>query len=336
MSRSRGANQMTFEELITSEDRGIIVVCNLLDTEASGLIGRNLIIKFTNLWRAVYEVLRQREAADLFEELLASVTEIVDPEALWNSFRIESTHDFRFLKGLVLPEQPLSTVKTTKFIEDVLDQESREWFEKEGIAFPYSDRVPNGEYQALKLLELAAHETRFLTGTAGLGEYPLWATMTGHLERGIAGIEVDKLGDRVRDLVGLVHRTAGDVVLRVDLPHECLREGRFARPTIFDGPGPRFTSVPRDPPEDEAIGWGWTFQLEALHDATVRAAGVPECVCDSHPASGFAGREFAYKPLGIVQLARSDPLGENDDKFAAYLMNGRTRDELRAALCALR
>jgi hypothetical protein len=205
----------------------------------------------------------------------------------------------------------------------------------EGIKFPYNVLTGAGEDHARRLETLDPADRQFRIGDAGLLDRVLWITPVDQLAAGLAGTVGDARADRARDVIGLVHRGKGDVLVSVDIPSDALFPRRVAKPTLFDGVNSRFTSVPRDPPAF-APDWGWTFDLRAMFALPVRSAGVPEQICDHEPVNGFRGRMSSFAPLGIAQLPRGDVEGTGDDAFAIHLQNGRTPAAVVAALEALR
>ncbi len=312
-----------FERALVSSDRGVAVVCNLLDTVDAGILSRDVIVEFLNLWRAVYGQIVGSRSPAVVVELVASLDSVTDPVVRLKKYGLPAARDFRFLKaGGAMPSE-VTTVKLAGFMEKACSAEGLRRFAAEGISFPFNASTAGGEAQAAALLDLEPDETVFEVGDLGFGDRVLWITTEKAVTTELAGVPANDLADRVRDVVGLVRRRAGDVLVSIRIPREALAGRRLARPTFLDGVNERFVSVPRDANEKMGPDWGWTFDLRALSQSAIRSAGVPERLCDAEPAAGFAGLASRFAPLGVVRVPRRDDLGVADDLFSARLRGGR-------------
>lgn len=325
---------MTFEEAVTATDRGNIIANNLLDSQIHGIIDEPTLGEFLDLWEQVFQILETRSSLDIPGALVDAVDAVADPIQLQTSFGISSTRDFRFLRIVAPTTSSLATVTLAGLVDKVCDRASEERFALEGISFPFNVTTTGGAPQARLLERLAPSERTFTIGASGLGNRPLYVTTRDDLEAAVGGLPRDDAADRARDLLGLVHRAEGDVMVTLDIPDNAMPGRRICRPTFLDGGNSRFMSVPRDAP-DLAEEWGWTFDLRALFTGG-RCAGLPERICDSEPVAGFVGETSLFEPLGIARVPRGDPLGTYDAEYSTFLAQGRTRADLMAGLAALR
>jgi hypothetical protein len=327
-------NFMTFEEAVVATDRGVIVAINVLESVTHGVVSDSAVREFIQVWAQVYDVLLVRNVAQPDLALIDAIDIIADPDALQRAFGIAGTADFRFLRVVSPTADAVSTVKLAAFVEKICDDASADRFALEGISFPYNATTAAAASQARALESLTDDEREFTIGALGFGDRTLWVTPRAHLASAIGGLAPDDTADRARDVLGLVHRAPGDVMVSIELPAAAAASCRTGRPTFLDGVNPRFTAVARDAPplSDE---WGWTFDLRALF-GTGRHAGLPERICDPEPAAAFQGLTTSFAALGVPALPRNDPFGTYDAEFASFLSHGRTPSDLMAALAALR
>jgi hypothetical protein len=327
-----------FIDLLLAGFPGQIASCNLVDGLQNGVITEAFAGEVLEWWEHLAAHRGYSTSAELFDALnilrdrdypMSMPTPYVPPD-----FRFQGPSALapRELDGQICCAVPAG------LLGNVLAKRDRDRLVASGVTFPAGRRSPWVLSAIDALMNLRDFERVVrLDPTREIGRSVLWFTRKTSITNMLRRRAAAEIPDRVRDGLGLVHRSRDEVLVLLLFPANILRGMPSARPTFVDaGNHSRFKSTGKSRRADASANWGWTTQLEKFYSLRRAVDGCRERVCASIVASVLPnGGEFAFECLGVLLLPRNDIQGTLDQQFADALRGARTVQDLKDRLLTI-
>ena len=305
---------------------GQIVGCNMVDSVREGLVDVAMVA-------TVFDMLAKLSTIDedftCSSEVIDRLLEVRNGE--WPSVDPDGVVAALHLKDAA-PEADgdllgdVSTVMGVSALRSLAEGSAEDDLMADGLKMAASTTDPDWEANVAYWQRQSPEKRRWrMDSNAAVdrGNGVLWFTRRVDFAAGLADEARDDWGQRARDVLGLVHRTEGEILVAVHFSADALRTS--ARPTFFDGwSHSRFRAWPDDARAREDRTWGRTVDLRRFDSGEPSMDGHPERVAGRVPGDALPGGvEVEFEMLGRVR--RENGQGEDADlRFAKRLLQ---RDE---------
>lgn len=317
--------------------RGIVVICNLIDSISLGLFDQDTLRQFMSWWCSTIALLEGNPKDPIPGEKTFEALDIliIDPDA-WESFgdaypelkKLGRKPDFRVLCRRRPTNQGDDTALMT-----VLDTEA---------FFPFFAAETKDELIGTLSIDMTTEGNRLhatlesgrksaalhkLKPDAQLGKpgEVFWYTLASGLQEKIAAGDAD----RVRDCLGLIHHNGSTDLIA--LKYTVKTKATPARPTALDaGSHQRFSAMPDKTRAAPNSAWGIAVDLAHFARREHKIAGAPERVALPLKQPNFDLLEIV--PLGRTGITRGTRSSDNDQRFATRLARRRSKTALRKEL----
>lgn len=173
---------------------------------------------------------------------------------------------------------------------------------------------------------------RFDASLGGNLDRPLfWIAPSDILSTVRQNNSLEKLGDIVRDRLGLIDEEEDAALVEIRIPGNRLQRRTHARPTVADaGIHRRFRIRPDANRARRRSGWGWTVDLRRFANGDTIIDGAPERIVEPINFDTYLGAKLEF--AGVIKTLRGNTAGDDDEAFAKRICYGVSRSSLKKSL----
>lgn len=158
-----------------------------------------------------------------------------------------------------------------------------------------------------------------------------WIAPSDILSTELQDNSLEKLGDVVRDRLGLIDHEESTSLVEIRIPGNRLQRRRHARPTVADaGTHRRFRIRPDASRARQRSGWGWTVDLRRFANGDTIIDGAPERIVEPINFDTHLGAKLEF--AGVTKTSRGNTVGDDDGAFAKRICHGLNRSNLKKSL----
>ena len=336
-----------FVNKLVAKNLGRIVICNVVDGHAEGLLMKIDVKQYFEWWIDLCAHLesQSKKGSQSDNEVLAAMNTLRNGKYPRTFKAGEKRLDFRFRCPKRRPRKQrrfreLCSTVPAWVLRDVIDDTTKNELAAKSIHFPANDSSDWADDFVRTMMDIP---DSLRTGRLGAGKSIgrsgiVWITGKPILDEELNGYE--QPADRARDVLGLVHQEPPKVLVALHFPWAVMDKVRSARPTFMDaGDHRRFRAQADARHRRRMASWGHTVDLEKVSAKAKNVDGLPERVCGEIDSGALAPTDgkFGFNPLGRVTTEGSHDANTHDNNaaFARRMANGRTDRELANALLAI-
>jgi|GEM_PF-2739493 len=325
-------NNQQILDLLLSDPKGVVIACNLQQSIKQGLVTKNFASTLVDWWFDYYRYTISGTTGGI-NKLLDALDVVISPTNLPANFR-PGTHRPDFLlqgryptrKHKINDAQHVMTFTT--FRRHVAHEDDYKKLTN-GCDIPSANSFTNpsdrGIARAMDLLQKMGRWDCRITadGTIGRSGRILWFTSAP------SGSTTTRTADEIRDMLGMIDRKPGNLLIEVTLPATCLAKQNPRRPTAMDaGSHQRFRVRADGKTKQGRKAWGHAVDLGKFARGEPNIDGACERVCQPIPAT--AVNQLSFRCLGKVTTTRGNDANDNDDEFAKRLLSTCPKTDVKA------
>ncbi len=326
-----------FVAKLSSHDRGIIILCNMLDGYEDGLYGKEFIRVLLDWWAALYVWRIKSEGLPTAKELEA--------ERLLGTLNMLLFQPWPvgFRAGLARPDFRLACIANApatdcdiQYLNVQLQQTVFDFFLKPDAlsrvvakgGMPLH-REP-GFRRKISKVDLAAtdfkdrqllgreREVVFVTPAEGLKKI----------------MSKPKMASMARDVLGLIHQKDSMDLVALSFACPAIEPSKSARPSFADAGGHRrFKALASQASNKADRSWGYTVDLDLFHKSAADIDGLRERV--TFPFAFDDMKDICLYGLGTVDGTRGQSANDSDVAFATRLRGKRSAANVKSAIWKL-
>ncbi|MBF0564620.1 MAG: hypothetical protein HQK89_05200 [Nitrospirae bacterium] len=315
-------------KLLLKEPIGMILACNILKSLDEGLIDKNRLKEFMqNVLVAFTE-----ERAKVTEELIVQFEKV--------AIGVLPKEENRRKTFLFACDEPLDSMndsdefstitKVDTLIKHLVkDTEVNEGHEANSINSDPSNVQPLKDFidKLNKKLEEGTEDIYKPGARLGNNDHRpfFWIAPTKNIDEACRQKSFYKLGDEIRDLLGLIHYETLVPLVEIRIPGSKLPSCQHHRPTFADaGSHRRFKQHPEHASGNP--GWGCTVHLRLFAAGDASIDGAPERVAER---AFIKTLEVKLRFCGLTMIKRGDSENDDDMAFVKRIYNGENFSALK-------
>lgn len=322
-----------FLDMLLSDPRGQVIVCNILDGISENLYDEKFIKELFDWWQALYLKQKSRSLSAMLATLNTLVFENL-PKGFRSGIKRPNFRIFcrRQIQHINTDESEFTTVVPVFILKVISSKEDLDRLLSQGIEFPLDERQQwkVDAINALMGLPEAHRKVRIDRGaTIGRPPYVLWYTIKHDFEDILS--TSGEHADKARDALGLVHHQSGKFLTALYFSGKALNHVSSGRPTFADA-GTHFRFKTRADSEDnrKRSEWGHAADLEHFANGAPVIDGLPERISEPIGEKALAkASEIGFTPLGETKKSRGKTIEDDDARFALRLLNGRDTNKIK-------